>query len=131
MKEKDLIELITSGVESSSDEDIETSRLEMLSELREDSKGNVDWEEVEAQHRPGGHGFSSALHTIQLYMDSLQQHVLANPAVALDDGCYRAAFRAHEALARSFHELASVALEEALDEIDGEEDENEAGAGRA
>jgi hypothetical protein len=119
---KDLIELITAGLEPSSDEEIEQARLETLSQFKEDVD-DQPWLEIEALHRPGGHGYHSALPTIQLYMDSLERHVLANPAVAMDAGSYRAAFRAHEGLAETFHELASIALEEAMDENGGEEDE--------
>ena len=110
---KDLIELITSGLEPSSDEEIEQARLETLQQLKEDLE-DQPWEDVEALHRPGGHGFHSALHTIQLYMDGLERHVLANPAVAMDPDTYRAAFHANEELAETFRELASIALDEAM-----------------
>src|SRR3954453_23988695 len=121
---KDLIELITSGLEPSSDEEIEESRLEVLEQLKEDLE-EQPWGDVEALHRPGGHGFHSALHTIQLYMDGLERHVLANPAVATDPDSHRAAFRANEGLAETFRELASIALEEAMGEAE-DEDEDQA-----
>jgi hypothetical protein len=121
---KDLIELITTGLEPSSDEEIEQARLETLSQLKEDLE-DQPWEEVEALHRPGGHGYHSALHTIQLYMDGLERHVLANPAVAMDPDSFRAAFRANEELAETFRELASIALDEAMAGTELDEDEEE------
>jgi hypothetical protein len=121
---KDLIELITTGLEPSSDEEIEQARLETLSQLKEDLE-DQPWEEVEALHRPGGHGYHSALHTIQLYMDGLERHVLANPAVAMDPNSFRAAFRANEELAETFRELASIALDEAMAGTELDEDEEE------
>jgi hypothetical protein len=119
---KDLIELITSGLEPSSDEEIEQARLETLQQLKDDLE-DQPWEDVEALHRPGGHGFHSALHTIQLYMDGLERHVLANPAVAMDPDTYRAAFRANEELAETFRELASIALDEAMGGTEENEDQ--------
>jgi hypothetical protein len=44
---KDLIELITSGLEPSSDEEIEQARLETLQQLKEDLE-DQPWEDVEA-----------------------------------------------------------------------------------
>ena len=119
---KDLIELITEGMEPSSEEEIEQSRAQMLEELKQSIEEDEDWSEVELNHRPGGHGFHSALHTIQLFMDDIERHVMGNPAVALDPDSYRAAFRAHEALAQSFQELASIALEEAMEAM-GKDDQ--------
>jgi hypothetical protein len=119
---KDLIELITSGLEPSSDEEIEQARLETLQQLKDDLE-DQPWEDVEALHRPGGHGFHSALHTIQLYMDGLERHVLANPAVAMDSDTYRAAFRANEELAETFRELASIALDEAMGAMEENDDQ--------
>ena len=71
-------------------------------------------------NEPGAPGFHSALHTIQLYMDNIERHVLANPAVVLDPETYRAAYRAYEALGDTFQELASIALERAMGELDEE-----------
>ena len=65
----------------------------------------------------GSPGFHSALNTVQLYMDSIERHVLGNPAVVLDADSYRAAYRAYESLAETYQELASLALERAMEEI--------------
>jgi hypothetical protein len=118
---KDLIEMIAEGLEPASDEEIEKARGETLEQLKESSDDDQPWEEVEAQHQPGAPGFHSALHTIQLYMDNIERHVLANPAVVLDPDTYRAAYRAYEALGETFQELASIALERAMGELDQEE----------
>ena len=85
-----------------------------------DTDADQPWEDIEAQHQPGAPGFHSALHTIQLYMDNIERHVLANPAVVLDPETYRAAYRAYEALGDTFQELASIALERAMGELDEE-----------
>jgi hypothetical protein len=128
---KDLIEMIAEGMEPSSDEEIEEARQGMLSQLKEDADEDQPWEDVEVQHQPGTHGFHSALHTIQIYMDSIERHILANPAVVLDAGSYRAAYRAYEALADAFQELASIALERAMGELDdADEDEGTSNDGR-
>jgi hypothetical protein len=127
---KDLIEMIAEGLEPASDEEIEKARAETLEQLREGSEEDQPWEDVEAQHQPGAPGFHSALHTIQLYMDNIERHVLANPAVVLDPGTYRAAYRAYEALGETFQELASIALERAMSDLDrGEDAERDEGGG--
>jgi hypothetical protein len=118
---KDLIEMIAEGLEPASDEEIEKARGETLQQLKESSEEDQPWDDIEAQHQPGAPGFHSALHTIQLYMDNIERHVLANPAVVLDPDTYRAAYRAYEALGETFQELASIALERAMGEIDQEE----------
>ena len=117
---KDLIEMIAEGLEPASDEEIEKARGETLEQLKESSDEDQPWDDVEAQHQPGAPGFHSALHTIQLYMDNIERHVLANPAVVLDPETYRAAYRAYEALGDTFQELASIALERAMGELDEE-----------
>ena len=119
---KDLIEMIAEGVEPSSPEEIEATRLETLAQIKEDCEEEHVWKDVEAQHQPGSPGFHSALHTVQLYMDNIERHVLGNPAVVLDADSYRAAYRAYESLAETYQELASIALERAMGEI-GEEAE--------
>ena len=117
---KDIIEMIAEGLEPASDEEIENARAETLEQLKRDEDADQPWEDIEAQHQPGAPGFHSALHTIQLYMDNIERHVLANPAVVLDRETYRAAFRAYEALGDTFQELASIALERAMGELDEE-----------
>jgi hypothetical protein len=117
---KDIIEMIAEGLEPASDEEIEKARAETLEQLKRDEDADQPWEEIEAQHQPGAPGFHSALHTIQLYMDNIERHVLANPAVVLDPETYRAAYRAYEALGDTFQELASIALERAMGELDEE-----------
>jgi hypothetical protein len=119
---KDLIEMIAEGLEPASHEEIEAARLETLAQLKEDAQEDQPWDDIEAQHQPGAPGFHSALHTIQLYMDNIERHVLANPAVVLDPDTYRAAYRAYEALGETFQELASIALERAMGELDQEEE---------
>lgn len=115
---KDLIEMITEGMEAASEEEIEEARQETLAQLKASADEDQPWADIEAQHQPGAPGFHSALHTIQLYMDSIERHVLANPAVALDAEGFKAAYRAHEALAETFQALAAIALEQALGEIE-------------
>ena len=122
---KDLIEMIAEGLEPSSPEEIEAARLETLAQLKEDAEEDQPWEDLEAQNQPGAPGFHAALHTIQLYMDNIERHILGNPAVVLDPDSYRAAFRAYESLAETFQELTSVALERAMGEI--EEDRKTSG----
>ena len=122
---KDLIEMIAEGLEPSSPEEIEAARLETLAQLKEDTEEDQPWEDLEAQNQPGAPGFHAALHTIQLYMDNIERHILGNPAVVLDPDSYRAAFRAYESLAETFQELTSVALERAMGEI--EEDRKTSG----
>jgi hypothetical protein len=117
---KDIIEMIAEGLEPASDEEIEKARAETLEQLKRDEDADQPWEDIEAQHQPGAPGFHSALHTIQLYMDNIERHVLANPAVVLDPETYRAAYRAYEALGDTFQELASIALERAMGELDEE-----------
>jgi hypothetical protein len=119
---KDLIEMIAEGVEPCSPEEIEAARLETLAQIKEDCAEEQVWKDVEAQHQPGSPGFHSALHTVQLYMDNIERHILGNPAVVLDSDSYRAAYRAYESLAETYQELASLALERAMGEI-GEETE--------
>jgi hypothetical protein len=126
---KDLIEMIAEGLEPASDEEIEKARGETLQQLKESAEEDQPWDDIEAQHQPGAPGFHSALHTIQLYMDNIERHVLANPAVVLDPDTYRAAYRAYEALGETFQELASIALERAMGELDQEE-EGAQGKGR-
>ncbi|HXV24131.1 MAG TPA: hypothetical protein VED46_07720 [Alphaproteobacteria bacterium] len=128
---KDLIEMIAAGMEPSSDEEIEQARQETLAQLKEDAEDDQPWEDTEAQHQPGTHGFHSALHTIQLHMDNIERHILANPAVVLDAGAYLAAYRSYEALADAFQELAAIALERAMGELDDEDgDEGTSNDGR-
>jgi hypothetical protein len=117
---KDIIEMIAEGLEPASDDEIEKARAETLEQLKRDEDADQPWEDIEAQHQPGAPGFHSALHTIQLYMDNIERHVLANPAVVLDPETYRAAYRAYEALGDTFQELASIALERAMGELDEE-----------
>jgi hypothetical protein len=125
---KDLIEMIAEGLEPASDEEIEKARAETLEQLKRDEDADQPWEDIEAQHQPGAPGFHSALHTIQLYMDNIERHVLANPAVVLDPETYRAAYRAYEALGETFQELASMALERAMGQLEEEEGEKGGGA---
>jgi hypothetical protein len=125
---KDIIEMIAEGLEPASDEEIEKARAETLEQLKRDEDADQPWEDIEAQHQPGAPGFHSALHTIQLYMDNIERHVLANPAVVLDPGTYRAAYRAYEALGETFQELASMALERAMGQLEEEEGEKGGGA---
>ena len=128
---KDLIEMIAEGLEPASPEEIEAARLEALAQLKEDAEEDQPWDDVESQHVPGAPGFHSALHTIQLYMDTIERHILGNPAVLLDADSYRAAYRAYEALAETFQELASVALERAMGDLGEEEGGGEERAGRS
>jgi hypothetical protein len=114
---KDLLEMIAEGLEPSSPEEIEAARLETLAQLKADAEEDQPWEDIEAQHGPGAPGFHSALHTVRLYMDSIERHVLGNPAVLLDADSYRASYRAYESLAETYQELASLALERAMEEI--------------
>ena len=115
---KDLIEMIAEGLEPASPEEIEATRLETIADLKQDAEEDQPWDDIESQHQPGAPGFHSALHTVQLYMDNIERHVLGNPAVLLDADSYRAAYRAYESLAETFQELASVALERAMGELD-------------
>jgi hypothetical protein len=64
-------------------------------------------------------------------MDTVERHILGNPAVLLDADSYRAAYRAYEALAETFQELASVALERAMGEFDEDQGGGKGGAGRS
>ena len=115
---KDLIEMIAEGLEPASPEEIEATRLETIADLKQDAQEDQPWDDIESQHQPGAPAFHSALHTVQLYMDNIERHVLGNPAVLLDADSYRAAYRAYESLAETFQELASVALERAMGELD-------------
>jgi hypothetical protein len=124
---KDIIEMIAEGLEPASEEEIEKARAETLEQLKQDEDADQPWAEIEAQHQPGAPGFHSALHTIQLYMDNIERHVLANPAVVLDPDTYRAAWRAYEGLGETFQELASIALERAMGELEREEGEEGGG----
>ena len=100
---KDIIEMIAEGLEPASDEEIEKARAETLEQLKRDEDADQPWEDIEAQHQPGAPGFHSAMSSVDDLFDR-----------------YRAAYRAYEALGDTFQELASIALERAMGELDEE-----------
>lgn len=95
----------------STDDEIETERLQYLQAAFEERSDLFDDVSEMAEHnRPGTFGAHEALHTAAIIMDLHAGRLLDHPAVLTDPQAYRLAARAHEFLFDLYQYLGATHL---------------------